>query len=90
MEEQAERDDREAGPEEGAPDAGDEPRATGDPEPFDQNPPVNPEEPQVGNSRARFFMPSESKDEEAEAEGDADAGGEGEEDGGGSGDHQAA
>jgi len=50
----------------------------GAPEPFDQNPPVNPSEPQVGNSRARFFMPreenegAENQEEEEEVrEGDA-------------------
>jgi hypothetical protein len=45
------------------------PEEEGGPEPFDQNPPVNPSEPQVGNSRARFFMPreeSEGHDEESE------------------------
>jgi len=49
----------------GQPDSEDD--AEGAPEPFDQNPPVNPSEPQVGNSRAQFFMPheeGESGDEE--------------------------
>jgi len=48
------------------------------PEPFDQNPPVEPGEPQVGNSRARFFMPREEgedgedeEDEQEVREGDA-------------------
>jgi hypothetical protein len=38
----------------------------GEQQPFDDNPPVDPSEPQVGNSRARFFMPRE---EDAEREG---------------------
>jgi hypothetical protein len=45
-------------------DAGDE--ADDAPEPFDQNPPVNPSEPQVGNSRAQFFMPREEGEEDDE------------------------
>jgi hypothetical protein len=39
--------------------------------PFDENPPVDPTESQVGNSRARFFMPSEDDQDES---GDDDAG----------------
>ena len=35
--------------------------------PFDENPPVDPGQAQVGNSQARFFMP---RDEEADDEGD--------------------
>ena len=50
-----------------APDADDQ-GGEGAPEPFDQNPPVNPSQPQVGNSRAQFFMPCE------ESEGDEDEG----------------
>jgi hypothetical protein len=52
------------------------------PKPFDQNPPVNPSEPQVGNSRARFFMPraegeGDEEDEQSEEarEGDGREGG---------------
>jgi hypothetical protein len=45
--------------------------APGDQEPFDENPPVDPAEPQVGNSRARFFMPREDADEEREEEEEA-------------------
>ncbi len=59
-----------------APGAEDE--SGGAPEPFDQNPPVNPSQPQVGNSRAQFFMPreegesgDEEPDEEEVREGDA-------------------
>jgi len=49
---------------------GDAPEQTEDaPEPFDQNPPVEPGEPQVGNSRARFFMPREETEESEESEG---------------------
>jgi hypothetical protein len=43
------------------------------PEPFDQNPPVDPSQPQVGNSRAQFFMPQEENegaDEDAAEEED--------------------
>ena len=39
-------------------------------EPFDQNPPVNPSEPQVGNSRARFFMPREESEDSEDSEDD--------------------
>jgi hypothetical protein len=47
---------------------------------FDANPPVDPTEPQVGNSRARFFMPrdegSDADSDEDENERDEDEGGE--------------
>ncbi len=39
----------------------------GEDEPFDANPPVEPSEPQVGNSKARFFMPRD-EDEESSKE----------------------
>ena len=60
-----------------APDHGQsEPEGTeGGVEPFDQNPPVNPSEPQVGNSRARFFMPrEESEDPEASEDDESEEG----------------
>jgi hypothetical protein len=43
---------------------------------FDTDPPVDPSEPQVGNSRARFFMPREEGAEEGSdgEEGASDAG----------------
>jgi hypothetical protein len=48
---------------------GDAPEQTENaPEPFDQNPPVEPGEPQVGNSRARFFMPREESEDGEEDE----------------------
>jgi hypothetical protein len=45
-------------------------------EPFDQNPPVNPSEPQVGNSRARFFMPREESGDSEDSEDDGSEEGE--------------
>ncbi len=47
--------------------------------PFDANPPVDPSEPQVGNSKARFFMPRDededsSKEEVASERGDSEEG----------------
>ena len=35
---------------------------------FDANPPVDPSQPQVGNSKARFFVPREEEDREHEEE----------------------
>lgn len=35
----------------------------GEDEPFDANPPVEPSEPQVGNSKARFFMPRDGDED---------------------------
>jgi hypothetical protein len=46
-----------------------EPRAD---EPFDADPPVDPSEPQVGNSRARFFVPREDADEDDDESTEAD------------------
>ncbi len=40
----------------------------GDDEPFDANPPVEPSEPQVGNSKARFFMPRDEDEGSAREE----------------------
>ncbi len=60
---------------EGEREAPPEPRSD---EPFDADPPVDPFEPQVGNSRARFFVPREDADEEEadeSADGDADESG---------------
>jgi hypothetical protein len=37
---------------------------------FDENPPVNPGRAQVGNSKARFFMPREGEQGEGEDEAD--------------------
>ena len=34
--------------------------------PFDEDPPVDPSVPQVGNSRARFVVPADEADAEAE------------------------
>jgi hypothetical protein len=34
--------------------------------PFDDDPPVDPGEPQVGNSKARFFLPQDEETGEAE------------------------
>lgn len=34
--------------------------------PFDEDPPVDPGEAQVGNSKARFFVPRDEETEEAE------------------------
>ena len=34
--------------------------------PFDEDPPVDPSVPQVGNSRARFVLPAEEADPEAD------------------------
>ena len=34
--------------------------------PFDEDPPVDPSVPQVGNSRARFFVPSDDGEPGAE------------------------
>ena len=31
---------------------------------FDENPPVDPSEPQVGNSKARFFVPREDPEDD--------------------------
>lgn len=36
--------------------------------PFDDNPPVEPGTPQVGNSKAKFFMPREDEQEEGDDE----------------------
>ena len=47
--------------------------------PFDEDPPVDPKSEQVGNSKARFFVPSE---EEPEGDGDGEEGESGEEDDG--------
>lgn len=41
-------------------DGGDEPA------PFDEEPPVEPGKPQVGNSKAEFFMPTDNEDETEE------------------------
>ena len=49
----------------------------GEQQPFDDNPPVDPSEPQVGNSRARFFMPREEGAESEGAEEDEEGEGEG-------------
>lgn len=39
--------------------------------PFDANPPVDPTQPQVGNSKAQFFLPSEDeRQDEAREDGD--------------------
>ena len=46
---------------------------------FDEDPPVDPASRQVGNSKARFFVPSENEDETA-AEADAEAQGSADED----------
>ncbi len=35
---------------------------------FDANPPVDPSEPQVGNSKARFFVPREDEAREGQEE----------------------
>jgi hypothetical protein len=47
---------------------------------FDENPPVDPSEPQVGNSKARFFVPGDelkdSSEEEASSERDENEEGE--------------
>lgn len=37
-------------------------------DPFDANPPVEPSEPQVGNSKARFFMPRDEDEESSKEE----------------------
>ena len=46
--------------------------------PFDENPPVDPGQAQVGNSKARFFMPREGEqgqgEDEGEKEDEADGG----------------
>ena len=36
--------------------------------PFDDDPPVDPTEPQVGNSKAKFFVPRDEETEEAQDE----------------------
>ncbi len=38
--------------------------------PFDANPPVDPSQPQVGNSKARFFLPREARPEEEARDGE--------------------
>jgi hypothetical protein len=38
----------------------------GDGTPFDEDPPVDPSEAQVGNSKARFFVPRDEETGEAE------------------------
>jgi hypothetical protein len=50
---------------EGEREAPPEPRSD---EPFDADPPVDPSEPQVGNSRARFFVPREDAGEDEDGE----------------------
>ena len=43
-----------------------------EPAPFDEDPPVQPDEPKVGNADARFFMPrdkEEREDDDAERAG---------------------
>lgn len=42
--------------------------------PFDDNPPVEPSVPQVGNSKARFFVPREEEDGGEEGAGDEEGG----------------
>jgi hypothetical protein len=64
---------------EGERDAEPEPGAD---EAFDADPPVDPSEPQVGNSRARFFVPREDADE---GDGESEEGDEAESEGGDSG-----
>ena len=39
--------------------------------PFDEDPPVDPSVPQVGNSKARFVMPDEEQDPTAEETGES-------------------
>lgn len=42
--------------------------------PFDEDPPVDPKSEQVGNSKARFFVPSEEepeKDEDGDEQGES-------------------
>ncbi len=38
----------------------------GDEAPFDDNPPIDPSEPQVGNSNARFFVPRDEDEDGSE------------------------
>jgi hypothetical protein len=45
--------------------------------PFDENPPVDPTESQVGNSRARFFMPSEDDEQDEDEAGEEQDGDQG-------------
>ncbi|MBA3422113.1 MAG: hypothetical protein H0U12_09540 [Thermoleophilaceae bacterium] len=47
---------------------------------FDENPPVDPSEPQVGNSKARFFVPRDEDEDGSgrEAGSERDESGEGE------------
>ena len=49
--------------------------AEGSGAPFDDDPPVDPSEPQVGNSKAKFFVPRDEETDEAEegqGEGESD------------------
>jgi hypothetical protein len=41
-----------------------------EPPPFDENPPVDPSEPRVGNSKAVFVQPDEEEASEKEQTGD--------------------
>ncbi len=47
-------------------DAAQEEEASGAVAPFDDDPPVDPSEPQVGNSKARFFIPRDEETGEAQ------------------------
>lgn len=47
-----------------------------EPAPFDEDPPVDPEKPQVGNSRAKFYMPEEPEGTGAGDTGEAESSGE--------------
>lgn len=40
----------------------------GEAAPFDDNPPVDPSEPHVGNSRARFFVPRDEDEDGSKEE----------------------
>lgn len=51
----------------------------GEEAPFDDNPPVDPSEPRVGNSKARFFVPrdedeDDSKEDVGSERGESEAG----------------
>jgi hypothetical protein len=51
-----------------------EPTPDGEPAAFDEDPPVDPEKAQVGNSKAQFFMPDDT--EAADQDEEEGAGGE--------------
>lgn len=42
--------------------------------PFDDNPPVEPGKPQVGNSKAKFFIPRDDEQDEGADDAEEDAG----------------